>query len=154
MSITYTNKLDHRYMLLYQLTFFEENSPTINIVCLCSKEYFLTRKDTPGALLGFRVTIRPGAMAFYVPPHSPTHRPLSAHHCVLVGQGRSHVRPRRGGLLPPVFEKPREVLFWGPSPSPLSKSTYCLISRLLLKLAFLNLPCAIYAKTILLKCVR
>ena len=33
--------------------------------------------------------------------HSPTHRPLSAHHCVLVGQGyrRSHVRPRRRELV-------------------------------------------------------
>ena len=41
--------------------------------------------------------------------------------------------------LPPVFEKRREVLFWGPSPyppSPPSKPTFCLISRLLLKLAF------------------
>ena len=44
--------------------------------------------------------------------------------------------------LQPVFEKRREVLFWGPSPyppsppSPPSKPTYCLISRLLLKLAF------------------
>ena len=56
--------------------------------------------------------------------------------------------------LPPIFEKRREVLFWGPSPSlpsPPSKPTFCLISRLLLKLAFLNLACAKYAKTILLK---
>ena len=57
--------------------------------------------------------------------------------------------------LPPVFEKRREVLFWGPSPyppSPPSKPTFCVISRLLLKLAFWNLTCAKYAKTILLKC--
>ena len=38
--------------------------------------------------------------------------------------------------LPPIFEKRREVLFWGPSPSLPSKPTFCLISRLLLKLAF------------------
>ena len=36
----------------------------------------------------------------------------------------------------PVFEKRWEVLFWGLSPSPPSKPTFCLISRLLLKLAF------------------
>ena len=49
----------------------------------------------------------------------------------------------------PVFEKWREVLFWDLSPSPLSPpslQTFRLISRLLLKLAFWNLPCAIYAK--------
>ena len=41
--------------------------------------------------------------------------------------------------LPPVSEKQLEVLFWCPSPyppSPPSKPTFCLISRLLLKLAF------------------
>ena len=38
--------------------------------------------------------------------------------------------------LPPIFEKRQEVLFWGPSPSPPSKPTFCLISLLLLKLAF------------------
>ena len=57
--------------------------------------------------------------------------------------------------LPPVFEKWPEVLFWGLSPyppSPPSKPTFCLISQLLLKLAFWNLTCAKYAKTILLKC--
>ena len=53
-------------------------------------------------------------------------------------------------FLPPArFWKRWEVLFWGPSPSP---QMCCFISRLLLKLAFLNLACAIYAKTILLKC--
>ena len=51
--------------------------------------------------------------------------------------------------LPPVFEKQWEVLFWVPSPS---LATFCFISQLLLKLAFCNLTCAIYAKTILLKC--
>ena len=59
-------------------------------------------------------------------------------------------------LLPPArFWKRREVLFWVPSPyppSPPSPWMFCLISRLLLKLAFWNLACAIYAKTILLKC--
>ena len=62
-------------------------------------------------------------------------------------------------FLPPArFWKRREVLFWGPSPSPPSPPSppsqpmFCLISRLLLKLAFWNLACAIYAKTILLKC--
>ena len=56
-------------------------------------------------------------------------------------------------LLPPArFWKRREVLFWVPSPSPPSPRMFCLISRLLLKLAFWNLACAIYAKTILLKC--
>ena len=60
--------------------------------------------------------------------------------------------------LPPVFEKRQEVLCWFPSPyppsppSPPSPRMFCLISRLLLKLAFWNLACAIYAKTILLKC--
>ena len=44
------------------------------------------------------------------------------------------------------------LLFWVPSPSPPSPRMFCLISRLLLKLAFWNLACAIYAKTILLKC--
>ena len=50
--------------------------------------------------------------------------------------------------LPPVFKKQREVLFWVPSlyppsrpslpspPSPPSPRMFCLISRLLLKLAF------------------
>ena len=38
--------------------------------------------------------------------------------------------------LPPVFEKRREVLFWGPSPYPPSARMFCFISRLLLKLAF------------------
>ena len=53
-------------------------------------------------------------------------------------------------FLPPArFWKRREVLFWGPSPSP---RMFCFISRLLLKLAFWDLACAIYAKTILLKC--
>ena len=37
--------------------------------------------------------------------------------------------------LPPIFEKRREVLSWGSSPSP---QMFRLISRLLLKLAFLN----------------
>ena len=48
--------------------------------------------------------------------------------------------------LPPIFEKRREVLFWVPSPylSPPSPWMFCLISRLLLKLAFWNLACAIY----------
>ena len=55
--------------------------------------------------------------------------------------------------LPPVFEKPREVLFWCPSPSLSSLLMFCLMSWLLLKLAFWNLICAIYAKTILLKCL-
>ena len=36
--------------------------------------------------------------------------------------------------LPPIFEKRREVLFWGPSPR-----MFCLISQLLLKLAFFKL---------------
>ena len=36
---------------------------------------------------------------YHLTSHSPTQRPLSAHHCVLVGQRRSHVRPGRGGLL-------------------------------------------------------
>ena len=48
--------------------------------------------------------------------------------------------------LPPVFEKRREVLFWGPSPSPPSPRTCRLISRLLLKLVVWNLPCAILCK--------
>ena len=64
---------------------------------------------------------------------------------------------RRFFYLPPVFEKRREVLFWVPSPyppSPPSPRMFCLKSRLLLKLAFLNLACAIYAKTILLKCFQ
>ena len=53
-------------------------------------------------------------------------------------------------LLPPArFWKRREILFWGPSPSP---RMFCFISRLLLKVAFWNLACAIYAKTIFLKC--
>ena len=34
--------------------------------------------------------------------------------------------------LQPVFEKRREVLFWGLLPSPPSKPTFCLISQLLL----------------------
>ena len=59
-------------------------------------------------------------------------------------------------FLPPArFWKRREVLFWVRSPSPPSPPSprmFCLISRLLLKLAFWNLACAIYAKTILLKC--
>ena len=38
--------------------------------------------------------------------------------------------------LPPIFEKRREVLFWGLSLYLPSKHTFCLISRLLLKLAF------------------
>ena len=42
----------------------------------------------------------------------------------------------------------QEELLWAPSPSP---PTFCLRSRLLLKLAFLNLT---YAKTILLKCFK
>ena len=44
-----------------------------------------------------------------------------------------------GNYLPPVFEKRREVLFWGPSPSPPYLPypwMFCFISRLLLKLAF------------------
>ena len=59
-------------------------------------------------------------------------------------------------FLPPArFWKRWEVLFWGPSPSPpslpyppspLSSRMFCSISRLLLKLAFWNLACAIYAK--------
>ena len=53
--------------------------------------------------------------------------------------------------LPPIFEKRREVLFWAPLPS---LPTFFFISRLLLKLAFLNLTCAIYANTILLKCFK
>ena len=36
----------------------------------------------------------------------------------------------------PVFKKRREVLFWGPLPYPPSPRMFCLISRLLLKLAF------------------
>ena len=45
-------------------------------------------------------------------------------------------------FLPPAcFEKRWEVLFWGTSPFP---PTFRLTSQLLLKLAFLNLPCAIY----------
>ena len=59
-------------------------------------------------------------------------------------------------FLPPArFWKWREVLFWVPSPyppSPPSPRMFCLISRLLLKLGFWNLACAICAKTILLKC--
>ena len=61
------------------------------------------------------------------------------------GQGSQFLPPAR-------FWKWREVLFWVPSPSPPSPRMFCLISRLLLKLAFWNLACAIYAKTILLKC--
>ena len=38
--------------------------------------------------------------------------------------------------LPPVIEKRREVLFWDPSPYPPSPRMFCLISRLLLMLAF------------------
>ena len=53
---------------------------------------------------------------------------------------------RRYFYLPPVFEKRQEVLFWGPSLYPPSLRMFRLISRLLLKLAFLNLACAIYAK--------
>ena len=61
--------------------------------------------------------------------------------------------------LPPVFEKRWEILLWVPSPSPPSPPSlpsqpsprmFCLTSRLLLKLAFWNLACEIYAKTILL----
>ena len=59
---------------------------------------------------------------------------------------------RRFFLPPARFWKRREVLFWVPSPYPPSPRMFCLISRLLLKLAFWNLACAIYAKTILLKC--
>ena len=55
--------------------------------------------------------------------------------------------------LPPAVEKQWEVLFWVPTPSPVSPETFCLISQLLLKLTFWNLSCAIYArKKILLKC--
>ena len=51
--------------------------------------------------------------------------------------------------LRPVFENGGRYCFGVPSPSP---RMFCLISRLLLKLAFWNLAWAIYAKTILLKC--
>ena len=54
--------------------------------------------------------------------------------------------------LPPVVEKRRKVLFWGPSPypqSPPSPRIFCFISWLLLKLAFLKLDmCNIYKNNI------
>ena len=52
-------------------------------------------------------------------------------------------------FLPPArFLKRREVLFWGPSPSPPSPRMFCFISQLLLKLGFWNLTCLIDTKTI------
>ena len=53
------------------------------------------------------------------------------------------------------FLKTAGGIVWGASPYPPyppSPRMFCFISRLLLKLAFLNLACSIYAKTILLKC--
>ena len=80
-------------------------------------------------------------------------QPVQAIHYLItseVGETYEHI------FLPPArFWKRREVLFCGPllsPPYPPSPRMFCFISQLLLKLAFWNLACAIYAKTILLKC--